>query len=295
MKKNISKSFVFLIINYKSEELIFDAVESSQKIHKNSIYYILDNGSTSESYRTLHSKLKDFNFKIYRSIENLGFPSGMNMLIKEAKKSYFKHAVLINPDAILIRDFITNGIQAMNDDSSISVISPIIIDQDNSKWFAGSTLDFYQCMIKPENFLRPLRIKNYYETDMFNGCLCLFNLEHFDNNIKFDDSLFMYYDEAMLSMEFKANGYKIVLDNEIACIHKTSYSLRSKPYLKHYYIIRNHLKFFKKYSYKNNIKKYFKPLSIIFYYLKRLNIKALIVCLKALYHFRKNQFGPYRK
>lgn len=294
MKKNITNNCVFLIINYKSEEVVFDAIASSEKLYNNPHYFILDNGSTEESYSNLLSKSKDINHKIFRSPKNIGFPAGMNMLIQEAKKSNFEYAVLLNPDAILVRDFITDGIQAMVDDNSISVISPLIEDNNKSIWFAGGTIDFHECQLKAENYLAPLNIKNYYETDFFNGCLCLFNLNHFDNHIRFDDSLFMYFDEAMLSMKLKAKGLKVVLDNQVACIHNTSFSLRSRPYLKHYYIIRNHLKFFSKYSYKNNLKKYFKPIRISLYYLKRLNIRAFAVCLKAIYHFKKKQFGPYK-
>ncbi len=252
---------------------------------------ILDNGSTSESYDKLLGIL-DKRVNIIRSEKNLGFAVGINFSYLYLKKNNLltKYILLLNPDAVIKRNSINKLYAILCKHTDVAVISPRIVYRNNKIQYSGSMVDWKRCEINNMEISNPSQ--DYFYNDIFHGCACLLDVEKFEEAGKFDDSIFMYYDEAFLSMQFSKLSYKIIYAPKEIVYHKNSHSLGNNSFLKSYYHTRNHLMFFKQYSNGGNMFcKYMRVLKDGGSLVKHLQFTALFGMFKGIFHFWTGKTG----
>ncbi|HIP11766.1 MAG TPA: glycosyltransferase, partial [Arcobacter sp.] len=100
------KVFIF-IVNYKSEDVIGNAVKSFDEETVEIEIVILDNGSTEESYKALRQAVgKDID--IIRTEGNLGYSAGANYLVNHVKNNYdnVEYLFFFNPDAVATKNMV---------------------------------------------------------------------------------------------------------------------------------------------------------------------------------------------
>ena len=106
----------------------------------------------------------------------------------------------------------------------------------------------------------------------------------------FNENLFLYCDEAFLSMEFKKLGLSVGYEKNLIAYHHVSAITQKISGFKDYYINRNGLYFFSEYgTNSNNI--YYRPLINFLYYLKRGNLKKAYYVFLAVLHFLMKKKG----
>ncbi|HIP11474.1 MAG TPA: glycosyltransferase family 2 protein [Arcobacter sp.] len=279
------KTIFCIIVNYKTENIIKKAIESLKENSINLKIIILDNETTKESYKQLQ-KIIDDRVEIIRSEENLGFAGGCNYAYRYIHNKYLdvNYIFLFNPDAEATENLIGHLFNVMLTDSNMAAISPHIVTMNNDDWFIGTMIDWKNCKIinnpevKNSNQLRTI--------DIFNGCAVLMDARKFSEVGMFDDELFLYYDEAFLSMRFMKKGYSIYYMPTVKAYHHVSYSVGENSPFKTYYMTRNHIYFFVKYLKKSS--SFLCPHKVPFikslYFMKRLDFLNLHANLIALYH-----------
>lgn len=239
-----------IIINYKTEDMIVDAVKSFEEEEINIHIVILDNDSTESSYKVLRKMTND-RVELIRSDTNLGFSGGVNYVAEYIKNKYknFEYLFLFNPDAISTKNLVGNLCKVLSSNDNIAAVSPHILTMDNKSWFSGGMIDWKKCEI-----LNNPEVKNPNEirkVDIYNGCAVLIDAKKFFESGMLEGDLFIYYDEAFLSMRFLKRGYQCLYHPGLIAYHHVSYSIGSSSTLETYYMTRNHILFFKKYSKKN--------------------------------------------
>ena len=86
-----------IILNYNSENLLIDCIDSIKKsTHKNFEIILVDNASDDQSHKKCKEKFKDI--KLIENSENLGYCEGNNVGLRVAKGQY---VVILNPDTIV--------------------------------------------------------------------------------------------------------------------------------------------------------------------------------------------------
>jgi GT2 family glycosyltransferase len=280
-----------VIVNYKTTELIFQLLQSISEENIQVKIFILDNESLSYTWDEL-LKIQDERIILLRSLSNLGFAGGVNYVIKHIKYNYsnINYFFLLNPDALCTPNLIFGLKQALHNNSNAACISPKIFDKQNRIWYSGAKINFSRGTVY-NNFY-----KNYsgrlIDVDVFSGCAVLFEINKFIEAGMFDERLFMYYDEADLSINLKRIGYDILYFPGQQIIHDVSYSTKNISYMKTYYMTRNRLKVFKK-----DISILYSIYSIIFeflFHLKNKRIKNAIFHLRGVLDFIKGNFGKYK-
>ena len=105
----------------------------------------------------------------------------------------------------------------------------------------------------------------------------------------FNENLFLYCDEAFLSMSEKIRP-QCRIRKEFDCISSLLTITQKISGFKDYYINRNGLYFFSEYgTNSNNI--YYRPLINFLYYLKRGNLKKAYYVFLAVLHFLMKKKG----
>lgn len=282
-----NKEIFVLIVAYKNIDLIEKAIQSIKEEEKIDIF-ILDNDSSGQSYNSLQQLKSRNSIQIISSDQNLGFSSGVNYALSNIIKnnSSYKFMFLLNPDAFLTKDLIF-GLKKELIESSCHAISPKIIYPNGKEWFSGGYIDLELL----EYFIQTINTsKSRSHINQFTGAVALLRIDSFINSGMFDDSLFLYWDEAFLSMRFKKLGYKIGYANHLIAYHNVSAITTQFIGLKDYYMNRNGLYFYSEFS--TNKKRIFnRPIRNFFYYIKRLKFANAYSVFLGILHFIINKKG----
>jgi len=236
-----------IIVNYKTENVIEDAIRSFEEEEINIHIIVLDNGSTESSYKVLQKMTND-RVELIRSDTNLGFTGGVNYAAEYIKNKYknLEYLFLFNPDAISSKNLVGNLYKVLSCNNNVAAVSPHILTMDNISWFSGGMIDWEKCEILNNPYVvNPNEIR---KVDIYNGCAVLFDAKKFYEARMLDNDLFIYFDEAFLSMRFLEMGYQCFYHPDLIAYHHVPYGTSSDSTLKTYYMTRNHIFFFKKYS-----------------------------------------------
>jgi len=284
------KKVYVIIINYKSEDIIQNAINSLNENNLDLQIVILDNESTDESYKTLKT-IKERKVEIIRSEINLGFGGGVNKVFKYIQQKYKdnEYIFLFNPDAVATDNLIGNLLNELLINNNVAAISPYVMTMDNVEHFTGATIDWKHCAFKKSP--KTLKTNKIRKMDTFAGCAVLLDSNKFDEVGMFDESLFIYGEEAFLSKKYINIGYNILYEPNLIVYHHCGYSV-SKP-IQIYYQVRNHTYFFKKYKkgYSSFYCRYRFPLRRLLFYTIHFNPKIIYFILLAIWHAATNRKG----
>lgn len=267
---------------------VVDSIKESDEIVS---ILILDNGSTQASFSLLSNlQAKNKNIDLITSKDNLGFEGGVNFAytyLQRKRGSTLKYIFLLNPDAIIQKNMISNLYHILLKNKNVAAISPKIFDARKQLQYAGWTINWKNCSIQIDK-----KETDIFKTDVFHGCAVLIDAKKFMEVGMFDDKIFMYYDEAFLSMKFQKHSYDILCAPQYEVIHQSSFSLGAASMLKSYYHTRNHLYFFKTYSLNSNpLCKYSFILKNILSSLKHFRYHNFVGILRGIYDFKRHKLG----
>lgn len=279
-----------VIVNYKTSDLIQGLINSISEDEIKVSIFILDNGSTQESFEKL-LEIKDDRIVILRSAANLGFAGGTNYLLNYISKHYnhIDLIFLLNPDALCTPNVILGLLDIINKNPDSACVSPEIINENGEPGYSGGKINYKKgVVITSSDKFENLEVDSF-EVDVFSGCAVLMQLKRLKEVGLFNESLFMYFDEADVSIKFRDLGYKVLFAPKLKILHDHSYTTRNHSFIKTYYMSRNRFKVFSKTMTLYN-KVYF-----IFhefaYHLKYQRIKNAFYHLKGIYHYYIGRMG----
>lgn len=185
-----------------------NTVESYQRVKLNKQLIIHDN-SSSESYK---SNLKNLNFDKLISGPNNGYSFGHNRIFDSTPLA--KYHLILNPDVVIPLGTLEAMIKYMDTHHEVGLLVPKILNPDGSlqmlnkrqpsvfNLFARRFLpkfvqNFPKIQKKMENYV--MMDKGYessYEVPYMSGCFMLFRREVFEKINGFDESFFMYLEDA---------------------------------------------------------------------------------------------------
>ena len=117
------KDITIVITSFKSENKIRKCLNSIDEQYN----VINVENSSDQDYKTnIEREFK--NVKCILSGENIGYGKGNNIGLKEAKTKY---ALILNPDAELFPDTITNFFKIAEEDSEFAMIQPNTLENKN--------------------------------------------------------------------------------------------------------------------------------------------------------------------
>jgi N-acetylglucosaminyl-diphospho-decaprenol L-rhamnosyltransferase len=175
-----------VIVTLKSDKVIYDCIDS---IEKEIPIIVVENSSNNKFKEKLESQYK--NVTCVLSKENLGMGAGNNIGIKYAKTNY---VMILNPDVILEKNALENIFSASREISDFSILSPISTD---------AKFPNYKILDKKKTLEKKSPI---FEVDYVDGFAMLINKSKFEENIYFDENIFMYLENDDLCLRVNKRG-----------------------------------------------------------------------------------------
>ncbi|WP_428909671.1 glycosyltransferase family 2 protein [Niallia sp. Krafla_26] len=211
------------IVTYNSKH-IFHVLDNAKKefgVDKQFRFVIFDNNSTPE-YKNRLKEYEDFADIVFNH-ENKGFGYGHNYNLLRSTEKYF---LIFNPDIILKRADLTRMINRMEEDSTISLLVPKVLNPDGTTQYLirnrvtvfdyalrfipfkivkkvfSKRLASYECRDLPDDKLMDIRIGS--------GCFMLIRGEDFKEIKGFDERYFMYFEDYDLCLELNKRKKRVV-------------------------------------------------------------------------------------
>ena len=192
-----SKELSIVIVTFKSEEKIFDCLDS---IPRNIKVNIVENSNNGDFKKEVENRFQ--NVKCTLTGSNIGYAVANNIGLKNVDT---KFALVLNPDTILDKKAIDN----------FFITEKILIDF----WLLGPARD--------QKVNNNFKNSNILEVENLKGFAIFFNMEKFNNDF-FDENYFLYFEEIDLCKKVKNNNGKIYLDKNILIKHEGSSSVNKK-------------------------------------------------------------------
>ena len=172
--------------------------------------------------------------------ENRGYNAGNNIGLRYANEKGYKYALIANPDMEFPQtDYIVKLTDAMEHDEDVVVCGSDIIGMDGThqnpvkrdgNWHRS--FDWIKEIVRKKDNNSFGYIDNYLENHYchkVSGCCLLIRLSFMEKNGYFDENVFLYCEEPILSRQVEAAGRKMYYLAEAQAVHAHIKSEKGNP------------------------------------------------------------------
>lgn len=206
---------------------------------------LVDNGSadgTPEKVRRAFPEVE-----VIENGNNLGFPGGNNVGIREALSKGANFVILLNNDTVVDKDFARELLSVAVQDKKVGMATSKIYfyDRPETIWFAGGDFSTWTGRSRHEGYGEVDRgqYDNAVEIGRPCGCSLLVTRAFLEDVGLLDEDLFLYGEEIDWALRARQKGYQSVLAPRSKVWHKWASGTggaQSGNYL--YYTVRNMLR-----------------------------------------------------
>lgn len=193
-----------VIVNYRVEDRVVDAVASLQSEPCVAEVIIVDNGSISPVLRTLQQARPAVHF--IESDHNVGFAAAAN---RGAQAARYEFVFFLNPDAIVEPGAIQDLIDAYR--MRPGIVGPAIYAEANNSLDVGTTMNHLGMSVSLDGRRPPLYVS---------GCALFTSKRIFNQLGGFDDRYFLFVEDVELCWRALLAGYEVRAVSGATVIHK---------------------------------------------------------------------------
>lgn len=229
-----------IIVNWNGRQFIGPCLDSlREQLFRDFEIIVVDNGSQDGSVEYIRRQFPET--VLLALSHNLGFAGGSNAGIKASTGRYI---ALLNNDTIVSRDWLTELVRAVEDNSSVGMWASKILSMDNPEILDNTGLLLYWDGIgRGRGRLEDDRGQYDSELDVFfpSGCAALFSREVLDMVGLFDEEYFAYADDVDLGLRSRLAGWGCRYVPTARVYHKYSASSSAHSPFKAYLVERNRI------------------------------------------------------
>lgn len=261
------KKIFAVTINYNSAKETHEWIASMSKVSKKNFsleLIVVDNAS--QTPFTLEKNEKELGIHLIRSEVNTGFTGGNNIGIQYALGKNADYILIINNDTLADKNLVEELFNSLEKNALAGMASPKIYfakghefhhDRYSEKelghvfWYAGGHTDWSTIM----SIHRGVDEVDHGQYDkeekitFASGCCMLIKRQVLEKVGEFDDSFFLYFEDADLNERILRAGYTILYVPTAVLWHITSASTGgSGSNLQDYFLTRNRMLFGMRYA-----------------------------------------------
>lgn len=283
-----------VILNYNDYLTTLNLINTIKNYNKISNIIVVDNKSSDNSIK--HLKKQESNkVKVIETNHNGGYSYGNNYGLKYLEKENLDYVIVANPDVCFEENIIDFLVDVFQNDSMVAQVAPFVLDAEGNKtlepaWKLNS--GFFDLLLTSRIFNLFFKKKNKYSlnnftkkellpVDILPGSFLFLDYKKFKTINFFDDRVFLYCEERILSERLKQKNYKSILIINKHYIHAHSTSINksiSSEYKRKSIWLKSRKFFFLEYKFKGVLGKTFVKLFFVYLRLE----SFLFVFLKTL-------------
>lgn len=221
-----------VVVNYNTTDELFmclDSIEEQTKCPYK--VYVVDNGSKPEVQNAVTVRCVGYeNLELIVLPENKGYSGGNNVGALRAIEDGASYIAIVNSDIVFVNDVLS--IMAKDIRGHTAVVGPrvVTLDGENGQHLM-STYSYASALTDRQPFYslkkaaaklgrREFDVDARQEFDgMVSGCCFLVDADVFEEIGLFDENVFLYSEERILSIKLKRLGYKACYEPDAAVVH----------------------------------------------------------------------------
>ena len=213
----MSKKISIIIVTYNSSRHIFDCLESLFKhnnIGDDLEVIVVDNNS--EEQKSMFSKVCNLygnRVKLKGSGKNGGYGFGNNIGIRMATSDV---VIVMDPDVRFVEPILNEISLLFDNNKALRLAGVSFVDGSAPFYYKPECENLWQSL-----FMHQIhRLAKYSPQKMYmSGSFLAFNKNAFEKAGKFDEAIFMYYEEADITNRILSTGYQVEWHPEIKVHH----------------------------------------------------------------------------
>lgn len=234
-----------VVLNWNGKLHLPQCLSSLQNLRYERFFIVVvDNGSTDDSLALAKQQFPRCHY--IEHAENRGFAAGMNSGIVEALARGAQWVWIFNNDARADEQALHWLMKAGNENETIGVLSPWIIDTVTQKlWFGKGNIDWLRMRVLHIQPRRTERLELAYESQFLTGCALCIKREVIEKIGYLDERFFLYYEDADFVYRARQAGYQSFVVPHARVWHAEQSATHEK---KLYYLVLSGLLFFQKHA-----------------------------------------------
>ena len=263
----MSKSVAVIILNYNTPVNTANCVKSFFACCDNKLFDIIvaDNGSSDNSLQTLRGQFPEVLFLDNK--QNLGFAEGNNIALAYSISHLYEYSLLANSDTLVEEDIVTTLKTHLDLNRTVAAVQPAIywMHEKNKLWNGPGYFNKLTGNTISKTYARYKFVSRFLKVEWVTGCCVMLKNKAVKETGGFNKNFFLYYEDADLSFRLRNCNYDLHYITTAKMYHEAGVSgkkVSEEGFLNpiiHYYTIRNHFWFIRKYSYK-----LFLPINMIY-------------------------------
>ncbi len=226
---------IFLIINYNDYHTTEKLLNNIKNYNCIDHILVVDNNSTDDSFSMLN-KISIDNLTVIKNKENKGYGAGINFGCKYAQSKFGDCYIIVsNPDVVIYSE---NDLKTLINtfDDETAIVAPIIKEHEgfNRGWKVPTPVDdILLNLVVIHKILRPKLLfykddiykNNVVEVEAVSGCFFLINSNYLKKCGYFDENIFLYYEENVISKKIQQIKKKIKINTTVEVFHNHSVTI----------------------------------------------------------------------
>lgn len=226
---------IFLIINYNDYHTTEKLLNNIKNYNCVDHILVVDNNSTDDSFSMLN-KISIDNLTVIKNKENKGYGAGINFGCQYAQSKFGDCYIIVsNPDVVIYSE---NDLKTLINtfDDETAIVAPIIKEHEgfNRGWKVPTPVD--DILLNLVVIHKILRTKllfykddiyknNVVEVEAVSGCFFLINSNYLKKCGYFDENIFLYYEENVISKKIQQIKKKIKINTTVEVFHNHSVTI----------------------------------------------------------------------
>ena len=235
-----------VVLNWHNAADTIACLHSLAKVSYPHHVVVVDNASTDDSVAQLRAVFPSLDLLI--TPRNLGYAGGNNVGIKHALESGADYLLILNNDVIVSADFLDQLVTTAQL-TNAAVCTPLIAGyhpHDNVVWALGARINWDTGNIErlhTEEAVEFARKHTPEPIDIAPGSAMLVAASAFQQIGLFDETYFLYFEEAEWCLRVRERGLMLVTAPQAVVYHIVSGTLGQQSPITEYYMTRNQLRF----------------------------------------------------
>ena len=233
-----------VILNWNSYDVTAECLRSLRKVeYPEHEIVLVDNGSQDGSAERLQAEFPEV--RVLRNAQNLGFPGGNNVGIRDALERGTDYLLLLNNDTIVSADFLTRLVSVAEAGSAVGLVNPKIyfLEPPDRLWHGGARYRSWWSFPKIVGVGKQDdgSYGDTKEVPFTTGCALLIKSEVLRKVGLLAEEYFLGFEDLDFSLRARRAGYKTIYAGNAAIWHRSAYVTQKnlgKP-VKDFYYFRN--------------------------------------------------------
>lgn len=212
MRKN---ELSIIIVSFNTKKLLKQCLDSLQTHCSQAQIIVVDNASRDGSPQMVQEEFPEV--RLVQSDKNLGFAKANNLGIAQATGEYI---LLLNSDTVVIDDTLQKCLDYMKENPALGAASPALLGADGIEQVCQYHLPTFQGYLREALWLDAHTKKDATHAKWLAGtALMIRRVALNEIGGLLDDSHFMYWEDADISMRLLKNGWKLGVYQQGHIIH----------------------------------------------------------------------------